>query len=69
MTEPEAVRWVLEWHPGPERQQYVLKGFDSRSMIVWHELLDRKSTRKAGTLRNAVGMLVVAADEFLERNA
>jgi len=69
MTEPSAVRWVLEWLPGPDRQQYVLKGFDSRSMIVWHELLDRKATGKPGTLSNAVGMLVVAADEFLERHA
>ena len=69
MTEPVAVRWVLEWLPGPSRQQYVLKGFDSRSMIVWHELLDRKGSQRPATLTNAVGMLVAAADEFLERHA
>jgi len=60
---------VLEWLPGPGRQQYVLKGFDARSMIVWHELLDRKGSERPATLQNACGMLVVAADEFLERHS
>jgi hypothetical protein len=69
MTDSETVRWCLEWQPGPVRQAFVLKGFDSRNTLTFHEHLDRRGSDRPSTLMNAIGMLVVAADEFQERHA
>jgi hypothetical protein len=68
MTEIEAVRWRLEWAPGPTLDAYTLLGLDSRALVTFREYIERRHIRRAPTLHNGIQALVTGADLMLERH-